>query len=81
MNMSRAACLSTLASRPPRGREQLHAGEQRDQWAPIRLIEFNRVYRRFGANWGLVGGPLPIIDEPHGERLAGHAVSKRLRER
>ena len=35
------------------------------------------------ANFGfgaLVGGPLPIIDEAHGERLAGHAVSKRLRE-
>ena len=32
---------------------------------------------RFG---GLVGGPVPIIDEAHGERLAGHAVSKRLRE-
>src|SRR5215831_8331111 len=31
----------------------------------------------FGA---LVGGPLPIIDEAHGERLAGHAVSKRLGE-
>src|SRR5262249_850036 len=29
---------------------------------------------------GLVGGPFPIIDEAHGERLAGHAVSKRLRE-
>src|SRR5262245_39234443 len=31
----------------------------------------------FGA---LVGAPFPIIDEAHGERLAGHAVSKRLRE-
>src|SRR5262245_22773687 len=28
----------------------------------------------------LVRGPLPIIDEAHGERLAGYAVSKRLRE-
>ena len=27
-----------------------------------------------------MGGPLPIIDEAHGERLAGHAVSKRPRE-
>ena len=28
----------------------------------------------------LVGRPLPIIAEAHGERLAGDAVSKRLRE-
>ena len=32
---------------------------------PTRRMEIER----------LVGGPLPIIDEAHGERLAGHAVS------
>src|SRR5262245_61354765 len=43
----------------------------------VALQAGNRACVGFGA---LVGGPLPIIDEAHGKRLAGYAVSKRLRE-
>jgi hypothetical protein len=45
--------------------------------AVVALQAGNRACVGFGA---LVGGPLPIIDEAHCERLAGYAVSKRLRE-
>jgi hypothetical protein len=44
---------------------------------------WHRICRTVCVNFGfgaLIRGPLPIIDEAHGERLASNAVSKRLGE-